>query len=119
MTRNSGLGSRPSFSAISSMAISSATGPAPRPGARIAFAFRKVEHGEPIRRHAIRTRIQESRLAAAVSGLPPGRSPDQKSRALVSPLAVMRMVYLPVGAAGPRCGCAAHMIIPGNTVAPS
>ena len=48
-----------------------------------------------------------------------GSMPMSKSRVLVSPLAVMRTVYLPVGDAGPRAGCAAHMIMPGNTVAPS
>ena len=37
-----------------------------------------------------------------------------KSRVLVSPLALTRTPYFPGGDAGPRCGCAAHMIMPGK-----
>jgi len=45
------------------------------PGARMAFAFREVEHREPGRRQAVcpRHRAAESGRTA-VSGLPPGRS---------------------------------------------
>ena len=62
-----------------------------------------------------------SRRVASVmpSAASRGSTPSVKSRVLVSPFAVMRTAYLPGGAAGPRCGCAAHMIMPGNTVAPS
>ena len=41
-----------------------------------------------------------------------------KVRVAVSPSADTFTVYWPGGEAGPRCGCAAHMIMPGNTMAP-
>ena len=55
-------GSRPSFSAISSIAISSATMPGASPGARIALAFGQVEHRQPSRRHAMFAGVKRARL---------------------------------------------------------
>jgi hypothetical protein len=94
-TRNS-TGSMPSFSAISSMAISSAQA---RRLARRAHrvAFGQVEQRQAIRRHAVLAGVERTGLLHRVLGLAAsGRLPDQLSW----PMAVI----LP--SAWRRCGCA-------------
>ena len=77
--RNS-TGSMPSFSAISSIAISSAIMPGASPGARIALPSGRSSTASRIAVMPVCAGIEQRASGmTAASGLPPGRSPDQLS----------------------------------------
>jgi hypothetical protein len=94
-TMRNSTGSMPSFSAISSIAISSAARPGASLGARIALCSGRSSATSRLAVMRFGPAYSERVCTAAASGLPPGRSADQLSWAMAvilpSFVAPMRM----------------------------